>query len=306
MAVFRRPQANNFFASSRAWMQDYRLSCQATGLLARMLSMPPDWEFHQSQLAKVMKEKEHAIRSAMMELVKYGYLLKMPRKRDEKGQLGDVVYEAWDTAQLLDPLDDKDVDVIFSNGYSFRESKRIYPKPGFPDQGQPDQASPGLQDRHPTIPSGEHKNNNTDSVVVHPCLQELVLPFEYRRLLSQEIDALKAQLLVTRVKRWKDRENDLVGCRVVLKRWAEWSDKLTEEEKLQQEHIQESIDQSSEDARRQQAIDLKARYPHMPFEVKKDRIEIKSDKGIHSIGFRFEEIDKYLKYIEERYENKAM
>lgn len=162
-SVFRRPQANNYFASSRTWMQDNRLTCKAIGLLARMLSMPPDWEFHQSHLASILVEGVDTIQSYMKELVKFGYLIKSPKIRQQNGQWGSVVYQVFDSPQSDVPIEDSNIELIFSNSFTISEFKNIYPERENPDQVNAVQEKAVLQRQEGTIPSGKEINKGNVS-----------------------------------------------------------------------------------------------------------------------------------------------
>ena len=136
MTVFKRPKKNDLFATKRACLQDGRLSNAARGLLALMLSMPPNWDFYQSHLVSICAEDgKDAIRSQMKELVEFGYLLKLHRDRQENGTFGKIEYEVYDDPQIKKSLSKKDTDTIFKASYSVKDFIRIYPEMSsrFPD-----------------------------------------------------------------------------------------------------------------------------------------------------------------------------
>lgn len=65
-------------------LQDKNISLKACGLMARMLSLPPDWDYSINGLAAICKEGVKSIRAALKELEDAGYLVRT-RVRDEKG-----------------------------------------------------------------------------------------------------------------------------------------------------------------------------------------------------------------------------
>jgi len=59
---------------------DKRLSYRALGLLAYLLSKPPNWNPVMAELRKERKERKDAVRAAVAELEKLGYLTKTPKR----------------------------------------------------------------------------------------------------------------------------------------------------------------------------------------------------------------------------------
>ena len=74
MAVFRVEKTDNFTVMSNFHLRDKQLSLKAKGLLSQMLSLPEDWDYTLSGLAHINKESKTAIRSAVNELERTGYL----------------------------------------------------------------------------------------------------------------------------------------------------------------------------------------------------------------------------------------
>ena len=86
MAIFKAKVESQFSVIANAALQDSRLSYEATGLLAMMLSLPDDWEIHktwlQNQKVKCGRDK---LTNMMKELVEAGYVRKVV-KQDESGR----------------------------------------------------------------------------------------------------------------------------------------------------------------------------------------------------------------------------
>ena len=55
-------------------LRDKNLSLKAKGLLSQMLSLPEEWDYTLAGLAHINKESKDAIRTAILELEKTGYL----------------------------------------------------------------------------------------------------------------------------------------------------------------------------------------------------------------------------------------
>lgn len=96
MAIIRTKRTKNFTVLNNDLIRDSRLSFKARGLLQYMLSMPDDWKFYVSELAKhSSKEGEGAIRSAITELEEAGYMRRI-RKRGKGGKFEAVDWEVLD------------------------------------------------------------------------------------------------------------------------------------------------------------------------------------------------------------------
>ena len=74
MAVFRVERTQNYTVMSNYHLRDKSLSLKAKGLLSLMLSLPETWDYTLSGLAKISLEGKDAIRAAVVELEKAGYI----------------------------------------------------------------------------------------------------------------------------------------------------------------------------------------------------------------------------------------
>lgn len=91
MAVFRVERTNNYTVMSNYHLRDKSLSLKAKGLLSLMLSLPETWDYTLSGLARISLEGKDAIRAAVVELEKAGYIQRS-RTRNEKGHLQGTEY----------------------------------------------------------------------------------------------------------------------------------------------------------------------------------------------------------------------
>jgi|GEM_PF-1310222 len=87
----RVEKVKNFTILSNKLLQDKRLSFKAKGLMAFMLSLPPDWDYSIEGLAYCSKDGINSITTALKELKQCGYLT-MERTRDTKGRLDGTEY----------------------------------------------------------------------------------------------------------------------------------------------------------------------------------------------------------------------
>lgn len=85
MAVFRVEKTKDFTVMSNHHLRDKRLTLKAKGLLSQMLSLPEDWDYTLAGLAYINRESKDAIRSAVEELEKTGYLERR-QTMDRRGQ----------------------------------------------------------------------------------------------------------------------------------------------------------------------------------------------------------------------------
>ncbi|USF26137.1 hypothetical protein N510_001055 [Firmicutes bacterium ASF500] len=91
MAVFRVERTQNYTVMSNYHLRDKTISFKAKGLLSLMLSLPEDWDYTLAGLTRISLEGKDAIRAAVVELEKAGYVTRS-RVRNEKGHLQGTEY----------------------------------------------------------------------------------------------------------------------------------------------------------------------------------------------------------------------
>jgi len=72
-------------------LRNPNLSLKAKGLLSQILSLPENWDYTLSGLSHINRESVDAIRTAVQELERAGYVTRS-RERKENGQLGGTEY----------------------------------------------------------------------------------------------------------------------------------------------------------------------------------------------------------------------
>lgn len=100
MSIFRIEKSKNYTAMSNYHFQDMNLSLKAVGLLSKMLSLPDNWDYSQAGLARICKDGEDSIASALKELEKCGYLVR-ERTRDANGRMSSMVYHVYEIPKHL-------------------------------------------------------------------------------------------------------------------------------------------------------------------------------------------------------------
>lgn len=82
------------------------LSLKAVGLLSKILSLPPDWDYSLRGLATLNTDGIDGVRSAMKELEDHGYVVRTQR-RDENGRMSKSRYEVYEIPQPRKPTTEK-------------------------------------------------------------------------------------------------------------------------------------------------------------------------------------------------------
>jgi hypothetical protein len=90
-------------------LRDERLSWKATGLLAYLLSLPPDWHITLQHLCNAKSNGLHATQSALKELERQAYA-KFERPRDSRGLFTESVWRVFER-----PFTDKQVFPLSEN-----------------------------------------------------------------------------------------------------------------------------------------------------------------------------------------------
>ena len=103
MAVFRVERNRGYTVMSNHHLRNKELSLKAKGLLSQMLSLPEDWDYTLAGLSQINRESINAIRTAVWELEKAGYI-KRRQGRDEKGKMTAIEYTIYKQPQPPDDI----------------------------------------------------------------------------------------------------------------------------------------------------------------------------------------------------------
>mgnify|MGYP007037617524 CR=1 FL=1 len=98
MAVFRVEKNRGYTVMSNHHLRNKDLSLKAKGLLSQMLSLPEDWDYTLAGLSYINRESIDAIRTAVWELEKAGYITRR-QGRDEKGKMTAIEYTIYEQPQ---------------------------------------------------------------------------------------------------------------------------------------------------------------------------------------------------------------
>ena len=98
MAVFRIEKTRDYTVMSNHHLKNKNLTLKAKGLMSLLLSLPDDWVHTMSGLSQISVEGVDAIRMAVHELEREGYVIRN-RIRNEKGHLTEMEYVVYENPQ---------------------------------------------------------------------------------------------------------------------------------------------------------------------------------------------------------------
>ena len=104
MAVFRVERTTGYTVMSNHHLRNKELTLKAKGLLSQMLSLPENWDYTLAGLSRINRESIDAIRTAVWELEKAGYITRR-QGRDDKGKMTSIEYIIYEQPQTPPPLE---------------------------------------------------------------------------------------------------------------------------------------------------------------------------------------------------------
>ncbi len=200
MAVFRVERNTGYTVMSNHHLRNKALTLKAKGLLSQMLSLPEGWDYTLAGLSHINRESIDAIRTAIWELEKAGYIVRR-QGRDEKGKMTAIEYIIYEQPQpssdtepgldypmlenptpgkpiLENPISDKPTsenptqinkDISKTDGSSKDKSKK--------DLSITEPSNPILSDPQPLTGDGERSRSRigTDGMGARETYREIVL-----------------------------------------------------------------------------------------------------------------------------------
>ena len=163
MAVFRIEKNHGYTVMSNHHLRNKELSLKAKGLLSQMLSLPDDWDYTLAGLSHINKESIDAIRTAIWELERAGYIIRQ-QGRDAKGKMTAIEYTIFEKPQLPQPMLDCPMLENPTPGKPILEN----PIPDNPTSENPTQLNKDIQKTN--LPKKEKSNidlSSTDSIPIH-------------------------------------------------------------------------------------------------------------------------------------------
>ena len=180
MAVFRVERNRGYTVMSNHHLRNKELSLKAKGLLSQMLSLPEDWDNTLAGLSLINKESIDAIRTAIWELEKTGYITRR-QGRDERGKMTAIEYTIYEQPQPPE-LDSP----ILENPTSAKPSLD-FPTTGKPTTENPTQLNKDIS--RTDLPKKDQSItdlSSTDSIPIlspdpSPCGDAAATPLERKR-----------------------------------------------------------------------------------------------------------------------------
>ena len=104
MAILRNASRGKYTVLNNGIFRDENLSAKSLGILAKMLSLPDNWEFSVTGLCSIFKKDGiDSIRNGLKELEQNGYLVRS-RVRDESGKLTSTEWTVSDKPMFENPM----------------------------------------------------------------------------------------------------------------------------------------------------------------------------------------------------------
>lgn len=170
MAVFRVERNKGYTVMSNHHLRNKELSLKAKGLLSQMLSLPEDWDYTLKGLSLINRESIDAIRTAVWELEKAGYITRR-QGRDEKGKMAAIEYTIYEQPQNTPELERPILENPTTGNPVLENPTTDKPTPENPTQLNKDIQKTDLPKKEKSITDGL----NTDSI---PILSPYPSPLE--------------------------------------------------------------------------------------------------------------------------------
>ncbi len=164
--VFRVEKNANYTVMSNIHLKDKHLSLRAAGLLSKILSLPPEWDYTVTGLAKITSDGVDSVSSAIRELEKFGYITRR-QLRDEFGRMSRNEYRVYeDPKQNPDFSEETCEEKCEKNSESGKTDNIFLPSP---QTGEPSREIPPTAPRTTaTYNKLNTKELNTHSSITHP------------------------------------------------------------------------------------------------------------------------------------------
>lgn len=111
MSVVRVNHNTNYTVMSNHHLRNLNLSLKAVGLLSKILSLPPNWDYTIEGLAAICKDGVTAVKSALKELKDEGYLVvtKLMPDKTKSGRI-EYIYDIYEQPQEKQALEKQGIE----------------------------------------------------------------------------------------------------------------------------------------------------------------------------------------------------
>lgn len=168
MAVFRVEKTRDYTVMANHHLKNRTLTLKAKGLLSLMLSLPEDWDYTLKGLSLISMEGIDAIREAIRELERAGYIVRS-RERNDKGQLMGTEYVIYEQPHLPEetPVSEKPT----LENPTLDNPMQEKPVLGSPALERPTQENPmQLNTNRSKTDSSITQKSNMDGSTIHPSI----------------------------------------------------------------------------------------------------------------------------------------
>lgn len=111
MSVVRVNHNTNYTVMSNHHLRNMNLSLKAVGLLSKILSLPPEWDYTIEGLAAICKDGVTAVKGALKELKDEGYLVvtKLMPDKTKSGRI-EYIYDIYEQPQEKQALEKQGIE----------------------------------------------------------------------------------------------------------------------------------------------------------------------------------------------------
>lgn len=101
MPTIKVEKKSNYTVVDNTYLKDRRLSLRTIGLMTKIMSLPPNWDYSVAGLVSIVRDGESSVRAGLEELEINGYLLK-DRERRNDGTLAGTLYTIYEVPPKRD------------------------------------------------------------------------------------------------------------------------------------------------------------------------------------------------------------
>jgi len=167
MAIIRNKRETNFVVFDKGFLQNKDLSAKAKGLLAYLLTLPPDWRVLTKEITAHFSDGEHSIRTTFKELIAHGYIV-YQQARNEKGVFQKAEYHVYNVPQASSPdsnhPDCENLDPENHNLLSINSTKDIKNKGAAAKKGSNSTICPSPQSAAAAFSHSKNTNTQTNRI----------------------------------------------------------------------------------------------------------------------------------------------
>ena len=113
MSVVRVNHNTNYTVMSNHHLRNMNLSLKAIGLLSKILSLPPEWDYTIEGLTAICKDGVSAVKSALQELKAEGYLVvtKLMPDKTKSGRI-EYIYDIYEQPHKKQEVEKQGVEIL--------------------------------------------------------------------------------------------------------------------------------------------------------------------------------------------------